>query len=246
MPELSLLSESTDISGRPHRFAEFNTRSSPQDFVPVAEEPPMIEATGGLSQEIYPPGGDFGGPSVFHQFTDLPGRPTQSVGFNSPGSSLQGSVPMAEETITTKIPGSSLQEINLSKNDFDISRGIVADETTEIKGQGIFKDIMCNGRCRGDLEGDHECKHLQRKLHITCLSNNCTHEFTRKRDFNRHCITKHSKRTKQSFYDCQFSGCARTGRRGFSRKDNMLQHVRKVHKVDIPVKKCRFGMELTL
>lgn len=124
VPELSLLSESTDISGRPHQFAEFDCGLSLQVFVPIVAETPIIKAAGSLSQGIHPPESDFDRSSVPYQFTDLPGRPAE---FNSSGPRFQGSVPMAEKTEKTpktRALGSPLKEMDLSKGDFDRSRGI--------------------------------------------------------------------------------------------------------------------------
>jgi hypothetical protein len=126
VPEPSNLSESPDLSERSHQFAEFNYPGpSLHVFVPIAEETPTIKALGSVSQGIYPSESHSDRPSVLYQFTDLSGQPNQLAEFNSSGPSLQGSVPMAEETHTTKAPGSPLQEIDPSKGDFDRSRGIV-------------------------------------------------------------------------------------------------------------------------
>lgn len=113
MPELSLLSESTDISGWLHQFSEFNCGTTLQVFVPIAGETTITKAAGSPSQGIYPPEieGDFNKSSVLSQFTDQPGRPNQLVEFNSSGPSFQGSVPMTERTPKTGDLGSPLKRL---------------------------------------------------------------------------------------------------------------------------------------
>ncbi|KAI5837850.1 hypothetical protein DFP73DRAFT_635876 [Morchella snyderi] len=90
---------------------------------------------------------------------------------------------------------------------------------------------LCNGKCNGGLIGPHRCQRLKRRLQITCLSNDCTHVFTTKNDFNRHCNTRHGLR--ESLLDCSFAGCNKVGENGFSRRDNMLQHLREVHGAEV-------------
>ncbi|RPB11944.1 hypothetical protein P167DRAFT_574864 [Morchella conica CCBAS932] len=143
MPELSLLSESAGISGWLHQFSGFNCGTTLQVFVPIAGETPITKAAGSPSQGIYPPKieGDFNKTSVLSQFTDQPGRPNQLVEFNSSGPSFQGSVPMTERAPRTGDLGSPLKKIDLSKGNFDRSRGMVADETTETKGQGAIMSV---------------------------------------------------------------------------------------------------------
>lgn len=41
--------------------------------------------------------------------------------------------------------------------------------------------------------------------------------------------------------DCPVEGCKRVGKRGFKRKDNLLQHRRGFHGEDIPKVFMRFG-----
>lgn len=87
--------------------------------------------------------------------------------------------------------------------------------------------------------GPHKCQRPQGKLKITCLDNNsCNRVFTTKNDFNRHCRTKHALRDIQ-LIDCEFAGCNRVGSEGFSRKDNMRQHLRDVHRAACPVRQFR-------
>ncbi|KAH0611917.1 uncharacterized protein H6S33_009969 [Morchella sextelata] len=256
-----------DVEIRPHGFTH-NVVITPGWFAEGELERPFDPS---FTIEQFPSFDMVPEPSNLSESPDLSERSHQFAEFNYPGPSLHVFVPIAEETPTikalvhrsirttksvgrvqflrTKPPGlcSPLQEIDPSKGDFDRSRGIVADGDPEIEEQGILTDMVCNGRCKGDLVGDHECKYLQRKRYITCLSNNCMRTFKTKSDFNRHCKTRHSTKTKSLIlYDCQFAGCSKTGKKGFSRKDNMLQHLRRVHKVDFPVKKWRFGTELTL
>ncbi|KAH0609636.1 uncharacterized protein H6S33_013122 [Morchella sextelata] len=100
----------------------------------------------------------------------------------------------------------------------------------------------CNGKCKGDLNGPHICQRLGRRLQITCLNGNCADisAFTNKNDFNRHCRTKHGLKT--SLVDCEIAGCKRVGEEGFSRRDNMLQHLRRAHGQVVPVIEYRFGI----
>ncbi|KAI5837849.1 hypothetical protein DFP73DRAFT_600561 [Morchella snyderi] len=94
---------------------------------------------------------------------------------------------------------------------------------------------LCNGKCRGDLSGPHRCQRPQGKLKITCLDgSSCNHTFTTKNDFNRHCRTKHTLRSRQ-LIDCEIAGCNRVGSEGFSRRDNMRQHMRVVHRAACPI-----------
>ncbi|KAH8151541.1 uncharacterized protein LAJ45_04162 [Morchella importuna] len=99
----------------------------------------------------------------------------------------------------------------------------------------------CNGKCKGDLNGPHSCQRLGR-LQITCLNENCADHATSTtmNDFNRRCRTKHG--LKNSLVDCEFAGCKRVGEEGFSRRDNMLQHLRKAHGQVVPVVQYRFGI----
>lgn len=61
-------------------------------------------------------------------------------------------------------------------------------------------------------------------------------ECVNKNDFNRHCKTVHG--LKQSLIYCTVAGCKRGGK-GFSRQDNLTQHLRIVHKEEILKKSFR-------
>lgn len=47
-------------------------------------------------------------------------------------------------------------------------------------------------------------------------------------------------------FSCPIDDCARTGKRGFSRKDNLLQHRRNFHGQDIPKARVRLSGTLTV
>ncbi|KAI5841554.1 hypothetical protein DFP73DRAFT_556197 [Morchella snyderi] len=101
-------------------------------------------------------------------------------------------------------------------------------------------EILCSGKCKRDLLGPHKCQRLQRRLHITCLSNgNCAHISKSKNDFNRHYRTKHG--LGKELLNCTVAGCEKVGVKGFSRRENLLQHLRRVHGEELPVVRYRFG-----
>ena len=63
-----------------------------------------------------------------------------------------------------------------------------------------------------------------------CLWEGCESDFGRATDLHRHYNSVHvSVRT-----DCPHKWCGRTGNHGFSRKDHFKEHLREVHKQDIP------------
>ena len=57
--------------------------------------------------------------------------------------------------------------------------------------------------------------------------------FARKADLERHMKATHN-RDNLELVDCMEPSCHRRGDYGFTRKDKMVEHVREVHKVDIP------------
>ncbi|KAK4626349.1 hypothetical protein CLAFUW4_04712 [Fulvia fulva] len=61
----------------------------------------------------------------------------------------------------------------------------------------------------------------------------CTHTCARKADLERHYSAMHC-RDSSALVDCQWAGCHRVGQAGFGRKDKMVEHMRDVHKADIP------------
>ena len=72
-----------------------------------------------------------------------------------------------------------------------------------------------------------------------CLYEECDGEFSRLHDLKRHVATHHPEEAR--WIDCKGKGCGRTGKPqpgkekgGFSRLDHYLEHLRKVHKKDIP------------
>ncbi|WPH01606.1 Hypothetical protein R9X50_00445400 [Acrodontium crateriforme] len=70
---------------------------------------------------------------------------------------------------------------------------------------------------------------------FVCLYESCvnTGGFTRYADLQRHVEIIHMRST-LSLFDCQIPGCHRRGEYGFTRKDKMTDHMRDVHKLDIP------------
>ena len=69
-----------------------------------------------------------------------------------------------------------------------------------------------------------------------CLYEECANQgvgFARKADLQRHVDVRHNRATLQ-LVPCAVEGCHRIGDRGFTRKDKMIDHVREVHKVDVP------------
>ncbi|KAF2765600.1 hypothetical protein EJ03DRAFT_205774 [Teratosphaeria nubilosa] len=57
--------------------------------------------------------------------------------------------------------------------------------------------------------------------------------FTRHADLQRHIDVVHMRSSLQ-LVDCPFQDCHRVGKEGFTRKDKMTDHLREVHKLDIP------------
>ncbi|KAF2163698.1 hypothetical protein M409DRAFT_25885 [Zasmidium cellare ATCC 36951] len=66
-----------------------------------------------------------------------------------------------------------------------------------------------------------------------CLWPNCTYSCSRNADLQRHYQNVHN-RESAPLVDCWVQGCHRRGAYGFTRKDKMVEHVREVHKVDVP------------
>lgn len=64
-----------------------------------------------------------------------------------------------------------------------------------------------------------------------CLMPNCEGVFTRAADLDRHYTTVHRQ---GGLIDCRHVWCGRTGDRGFSRRDHYREHLREVHREDIP------------
>lgn len=68
---------------------------------------------------------------------------------------------------------------------------------------------------------------------VQCKFGECTAKFKSSATFRRHYKT-HLPASQRHMLDCTFEGCDRVGREGFSRKDNLTQHLRRVHHQDIP------------
>jgi hypothetical protein len=62
----------------------------------------------------------------------------------------------------------------------------------------------------------------------------CQKDFPKKADRDRHEASVHRNQMEEPphLWDCTFKGCTR--RRGFTRKDNLLDHLRRVHNKSIP------------
>ncbi|KAI5359064.1 putative Zinc finger C2H2-type [Septoria linicola] len=69
-----------------------------------------------------------------------------------------------------------------------------------------------------------------------CLMSGCNYAAKRNADLERHYKSMHSAPSSIEMFDCQVSGCHRTGNYGFKRRDKMVDHMREVHKVDVPKK----------
>ncbi|RPB11943.1 hypothetical protein P167DRAFT_574863 [Morchella conica CCBAS932] len=87
-----------------------------------------------------------------------------------------------------------------------------------------------------NTRGPHQCHRPKRGLRIICLTSNCMKEYVNKNDFNRHYKTVHG--LKQLLVYCTIAGCKRGGK-GFSRQDNLTQHLRIVHREEILKKSFR-------
>ncbi|MCJ1227696.1 hypothetical protein MMC12_004352 [Toensbergia leucococca] len=70
------------------------------------------------------------------------------------------------------------------------------------------------------------------KSHI-CLVPGCDSAFARSYDLNRHQATHYDTQVK---YDCPSGWCNRQGKNGFTRKDHLKDHQRKVHMKSIPMR----------
>ncbi|KAK3679001.1 hypothetical protein LTR78_001454 [Recurvomyces mirabilis] len=67
-----------------------------------------------------------------------------------------------------------------------------------------------------------------------CMYDSCRHEgYCRYADLQRHVDVIHNTSTLNRF-NCIVEGCHRVGIYGFTRKDKMVDHLREVHKCDIP------------
>lgn len=72
-----------------------------------------------------------------------------------------------------------------------------------------------------------------------CLHQQCAGvSFARYADLQRHVAVIHNRST-LLLVDCQERDCHRKGQYGFTRKDKMVDHMREVHKLDIPKQRRR-------
>lgn len=77
---------------------------------------------------------------------------------------------------------------------------------------------------------------------ITCGAEKCSMSFKKARGFDRHYRTVHIRAAGRTKLDCTFEGCDRVGEfGGFSRRDNLIQHLRSVHHEAIPKSRFRFS-----
>lgn len=65
-----------------------------------------------------------------------------------------------------------------------------------------------------------------------CLHPGCAHASKRQSDLNNHIRNKHG--LARELFDCTGKNCHRVGEYGFKREDHLTEHLRKVHKKDIP------------
>ena len=63
--------------------------------------------------------------------------------------------------------------------------------------------------------------------------------FTRKADYQRHIDRLHVQ--SPQLFNCTYPGCNRTGFKGLPREDKLRDHLREVHKVDVPKVQGRGG-----
>lgn len=80
----------------------------------------------------------------------------------------------------------------------------------------------------------HQClrEGRGRALTIVCLEDGCAHDPLNRNAFKRHYKVAHN--LNPEFIDCEFPNCNRVRQNGFSRRDNMLQHLRRVHGENVP------------
>ncbi|RPB10283.1 hypothetical protein P167DRAFT_537730 [Morchella conica CCBAS932] len=98
------------------------------------------------------------------------------------------------------------------------------------------EDNSCGINCSGRFLGKHQCVFsIGNSLTIECWYCEKINYKTRN-DFNRHFRTEHLPYDVilENMISCPVQGCRRTGERGFTRYDNLLQHRRNFHKENIP------------
>jgi len=73
--------------------------------------------------------------------------------------------------------------------------------------------------------------------------NHCQKNFPKKADRDRHEFSVHREkmRTPRGLIDCPEKGCPRRDMKGFTRKDNLLDHRRRVHNRNIPKRNHALG-----
>lgn len=76
---------------------------------------------------------------------------------------------------------------------------------------------------------------------IDCGFPKCSATFKYVKAFDRHYRTVHIRAAKNLKLDCTVEGCHRVGEEGFTRKDNLTQHLRSVHGEVIPKNPMRFN-----
>ena len=78
---------------------------------------------------------------------------------------------------------------------------------------------------------------VPRQIRYACLFPNCESDFARVTDLARHNNSVHPR--PGSRIDCPYKWCGRVGESGFSRKDHLKEHMRGVHREDIPKRNNR-------
>ena len=76
-------------------------------------------------------------------------------------------------------------------------------------------------------------KRFDRPGVLCCLYEGCEYQTKRQYDLDRHLGT-HFPSVPSEKFDCPGRGCGRHGEYGFDRKDNLREHLKKVHAKDLP------------
>jgi len=100
---------------------------------------------------------------------------------------------------------------------------------------GFYPIMSTEGR-NGEAQQPQEQPQPAEGTRFYCMYKPCASEgmsFGRKADLERHIAAKHT-RPSPPLVDCEDPGCHRRGKYGFVRRDKMIEHMRDVHKSDIP------------
>ncbi|KAH8144900.1 uncharacterized protein LAJ45_11106 [Morchella importuna] len=102
----------------------------------------------------------------------------------------------------------------------------------------------CGGRFR---LWPHQCMPdaSRRQCGAACTteinSEKCLKIFKDPREFRRHFNSVHIGKTNRTKFNCTEPDCKRVGDNGFARKDNLTQHLRNSHGVEIPKQQVRMN-----